>query len=341
MCKMGSAERPSNLIYVSDDMPGISRKLLRKKFVFFDPDGQRITDAVEIARLNRIALPPAYTDAWYAPADNAHILATGIDAKGRKQYRYHPDFRTQQEARKFDGCSAFARRLPLIRQRVEADLNTRGANRERALASIVRLLDTGGIRIGNEAYAKANKSFGATTLRMRHAKVAGNTLHLHFRAKSGKQCSMRVSDRGLARFVRAMQDLPGQRLFQYVDDAGEVVPISSSDVNDYIRETMGGDFTAKDFRTWTASTIAFETIHAAPADLNKQEVLEAVSGRLGNTPAIARKSYIHPAVLSALDAQSDVRGLRLPRATRWLSRHERGLVEYLDAQPESRLLLCA
>lgn len=329
------------LVYVSDDLPGITRGLLRGKWAYFAPDGARITDRDEITRLNAIALPPAYSDAWFAPAANAHILATGIDARGRKQYRYHPEFRSQRDARKFDNCACFARLLPLIRERVESDLAAPSVCRERAIASIIRLLDTGGIRVGNEAYAKANKSFGATTLRMRHAKVSGNTLHLTFRAKSGKQCTMRVSDRGLARFVRAMQDLPGQRLFQYVDDHGETAPISSSDVNDYIRETMGGEFTAKDFRTWAASVVAFDTVHSSKGAVPRQAVLEAVADQLGNTPAIARKSYVHPAILAALDDQQAIRARRLPRATRWLSRAERGLIDFLDDQPGSRELLCA
>ena len=329
------------LIFVSDDMPGITRRQLRGKWAYFAPDGSRVTDPEEVTRLNAIGLPPAYVDAWFAPAANAHIQATGYDAKGRKQYRYHPQFRTEREAHKFDGCTSFARLLPLIRERVEADLAVRAISRERAIASVVRLLDTGGIRVGNEGYAKANKSFGATTLRMRHARVAGSTLHLSFRAKSGKQCAMRVSDRGLARFVKAMQDLPGQRLFQYLGDDGTPSPISSSDVNDYIRETMGSDFTAKHFRTWTASAIAFQTVHAARADLGKLEVLETVCERLSNTPSIARKSYVHPAVLAALDDQAGLRALPLPRATRWLSRHERALIAFLEDQPASRELLCA
>lgn len=329
------------LVYVSDDLPGITRRQLRGKWAYFAADGSRITDREEITRLNAIALPPAYTDAWFAPAANAHILATGIDARGRKQYRYHPEFRSQRDARKFDNCACFARLLPLIRQRVESDLAASAISRERAIASVIRLLDTGGIRVGNEAYAKANKSFGATTLRMRHAKVSGNTLHLTFRAKSGKQCTMRVSDRRLARFVRAMQDLPGQRLFQYIDDHGEAAPISSSDVNDYIRETMGGEFTAKDFRTWAASVVAFETVHSLDGNVPKQAVLEAVANQLGNTPAIARKSYVHPAILAALDCQDVIRSLRLPRATRWLTRHERGLIDFLEDQPATSELLCA
>ena len=328
-----------NLIFVTDEMPGITRQLKRGKWAYFAPDGSRVTDRDEIDRLNAIALPPAYTDAWFAPAANGHLLATGIDARGRKQYRYNPEFRREREAHKFDSCVSFARLLPLMRARVEADLAVSAISRERAIASVVRLLDTGAIRVGNEQYAKANKSYGATTLRMRHARVSGSTLHLTFRAKSGKQCSMHVTDRGLARFVRAMQDLPGQHLFQYRDSSGAVTPISSSDVNGYIKETMGGDFTAKDFRTFTASVIAFTAIHDGSGRETKNAVLEAVAAQLGNTPAIARKSYVHPAVLAALENQEAVRAMRLPRATRWLSRHERGLVEFLLEQPESRQLL--
>jgi DNA topoisomerase I len=330
-----------DLVFVSDDMPGITRKRFRGKWAYFAPDGSRITDRGEIARLNAVALPPAYTDAWFAPAANAHILATGFDARGRKQYRYHPQFRTHREARKFDACIAFARLLPLIRQRVDTDLRCTKVTRERAIASVVRLLDTGAIRVGNEAYARTNNSFGATTLRRRHARVRGSTLHLTFRAKSGKPCSMRVTDRGLARFVRKMQDLPGQHLFQYIDPDGQPHPVGSSEVNAYIRETMGDDFTAKDFRTWAASVIAFQTLHDAGEDVTKHDLLEVVSKSLGNTPAIARKSYIHPKLLAAMDSQARLRQQRLPRATRWLSRYDRGLMDFLADEPATRELLCA
>lgn len=322
-------------------MPGITRRLLRRKWAYFDPDGNRIADDAEIARLNSIALPPAYEDAWFAPAPNAHILATGIDARGRKQYRYHPGFRLHREARKFDGCALFGRRLPLIRRRYDADLRQHRVSYERSVASVVRLLDTGSIRVGNEAYAKANSSYGATTLRMRHAQVKGATLVLSFKAKSGKHCTMRVSDRGLVRFVKAMQDLPGQSLFQYLDDDGTPRPVSSSDVNSYIKETMGADYSAKDFRTWAASVIAFETLRESGEDLAASAVLGEVAQSLGNTPAVARKSYVHPAVLAAIEDQASIRALRLPRATRWLSRHERGLIAFLDDQPASHELLCA
>lgn len=329
------------LIFVGDDLPGITRKLRRGRWTYLAPAGDVITDPAEIARLNAVALPPAYSDAWFAPAGNAHILATGIDARGRKQYRYHPEFRSEREAHKFDGCATFGQLLPLVRQRVENDLKAPGLTRERAVASVVRLLDTGAIRVGNEAYAKANRSFGATTLRMRHAEVTGTTLRLSFRAKSGKQCTMRVTDRGLAWFVRRMQDLPGQHLFQYLDEAGAPSPVSSSDVNAYLKTTMGAEFTAKHFRTWSASALAFGAMHAATADLARAELLQQVANQLGNTPAIARKSFVHPAVLAALADQAAVRQLRLPRSTRWLDRTERGLIAFLENQPAALTLLSA
>ncbi len=332
-----------SLIFVDDSLPGLTRRMWRGKWAYFDVAGQRITDGEEVARLNAIALPPAYSDAWFAPAGNAHILATGFDAKGRKQYRYHPGFRAERDAAKFDGCVQFGRLLPLIRARVESDLAHRRLDADRAIASIVRLLDSGGIRIGNEAYVAANNSYGATTLRMRHARLRGETLHLSFQAKSGKARAMRVTDRGLARFVRKVQDLPGQHLFRYVADDGSVHPVNSCDVNTYIRETMGSDFTAKHFRTWVASALAFRTLHEAGEAVPLKHLLTTVADRLGNTPAIARASYIHPAVLSAAEAEAHaaLRDLRLPRATRWLERHERGLIAYLDQHPSMAEMLAA
>ena len=319
------------LVFVDDSLPGITRRRAGKGWRYFDPAGAAITDRAEIARLNAIALPPAYRDAWFWPADDGHILATGIDDKGRKQYRYHPEFRAAREAEKFGGCIAFGAALPEIRKRVEADLAGPGLGLERAVASIIRLLDTGGIRIGNEAYVKANRSFGATTLRKRHADLRGQTLKLRFKAKSGKLCEMRLTDRGLARFVKKIQDLPGQNLFQYLGDDGEPRPVNSSDVNAYLRETMGADFTAKHFRTWHASALAFGLLAERGERLSLKAVLAEVSGKLANTPAIARKSYVHPAVLALVERQNEWRSdLALPRRTRWLSRAERGLIEFLE-----------
>lgn len=328
------------LIFVDDSLPGVTRKRSGKGWSYRDAKGARIADRAEITRLNAIALPPAYEQAWFCPAANGHILATGIDAKGRKQYRYHPEFRSAREGEKFDRCAAFGRLLPLVRARVEEDLASPLLSRERCMAAVVRLLDTGGIRIGNEAYVQANKSFGATTLRMRHADVKGQVLRLRFRAKSGKDREMRLTDRGLTRFVRKMHDLPGQHLFQYLDDAGEACPLGSADVNAWLREIMGEDFTAKNFRTWRASVLAFAALAHATETVQLKALLTEVSEHLGNTPAMARKSYIHPAVLALVERQDEWRAsLTLPRATRWLSREERGLIAFLEDGPTAAALL--
>ncbi|MCB2046815.1 MAG: DNA topoisomerase IB [Novosphingobium sp.] len=324
------AASPAKLIFVDDDLPGITRHKAGRGWYFRDPDGKRIADQSEIARLNSIALPPAYTDTWYCPAPNGHILATGMDARGRKQYRYHPDFRAQRESEKFDGTVAFGRMLPLVRKRVENDLKAPRPTYERAIASVVRLLDATFIRIGNERYARENGSFGASTLRMKHVSVTGTTLRLRYRAKSGKRREMTVSDRGLARFVKKMQDLPGQHLFQYLEQ-GDPRPVTSCDVNEYLRETMGADFTAKHFRTWHASAIGFEELAEARDQITIKVLAQQVSDLLGNTPTVARASYIHPRVIDLVDCQQEWRaGLCLPRRTRWLSRYERGLIEMLE-----------
>lgn len=329
-------DRAANLVFVDDDMPGITRHRAGRGWYYRDAAGNRITDRAEIARLNAIALPPAYVDTWYCPAHNGHILATGIDARGRRQYRYHPDFRAQREGEKFNGTAPFGRLLPLVRKRVEADLMAPHPTFERALASVVRLLDTTLIRIGNERYARENGSFGASTLRMKHVSVTGTTLRLRYRAKSGKRREMSVSDRGLARFVRKMQDLPGQHLFQYLGDNGDPRPVASSDVNSYLRETMGADFTAKHFRTWHASAIAFEELALARENPGIKALMQHVSDMLGNTPTVARASYVHPRVIDLVGIQEEWRnGLILPRRTRWLSRTERGLIELLDDAGET------
>ncbi|MDP3675064.1 MAG: DNA topoisomerase IB [Novosphingobium sp.] len=339
---MGARAGKSGLIYCDDSLPGLTRRKAGRGWAYFDAAGKRVTKRDEIDRLNRIALPPAYVDAWFCPADNGHLLATGIDAKGRKQYRYHPDFRARKEGEKFDSTAQFGRLLPLVRKRVEDDLRSPRLNQERAVASIVRLLDTGAIRVGNETYAKSNKSFGATTLRMRHAEVAGSVLRLRFKAKSGKLCEMKVTDRSLARFVKRMQDLPGQHLFQYLDEAGEAKPVGSAEVNDYLRETMGEDFTAKNFRTWHASVIGLQTLAEADGAMTVKVLAEQVSERLGNTPVIARKSYIHPAVIVLVERQIKWREtLKLPRATRGLSRFERALIDLLESGPSAAKLIAA
>ena len=336
------ASKSRALEYVDDQGPGITRKKASHGWAYFDTGGKRITDRDEIDRLNRIALPPAYTDAWYCPNDCGHLLATGIDARGRKQYRYNPEFRTRQEAEKFDGCAEFGRLLPKVRKRVAKDLASRKLSRERAVASVVRLLDLGAIRVGNESYAKANKSFGATTLRRRHAKVAGGKLKLRFKAKSGQLREATISDRSLARFVRQVQDLPGQHLFQYLDEAGEAHPVGSADVNAYLCEAMGEHFTAKNFRTWHASVLALCLLGEAERPLTLKELTTEVGAHLGNTPAMARKSYIHPAVIALVERQQKWRArFKPPRAGKWLSRYERALIKVLEKSPRASRLLAA
>lgn len=323
----------TRLKFADDTAPGITRKPIRgNKWAYFDAEGARITDREEIDRLNAIAMPPAYERCWFSADPHVHLLATGYDARGRKQYRYHPDWRQSREDMKFDRCALFGEVLPVLRARVEADIASRKLTRERAIASVVALLDTGAIRVGNECYAKVNKSFGATTLRTRHARIEGGALVLRFKGKSGKLQEIACDDPGLVRCVRKMQDLPGQHLFQYVDEDGEAVPVHSHDVNEYLAETMGEGFTAKHFRTWTASTMAFAMLVGNPG-LSLRAMLEEVSQCLGNTPAIARKSYVHPAVIAAAKGEGAAPDVpqALPRKTRWMTREERGLLAFLKA----------
>lgn len=323
------------LRHCSDDQPGITRQLIKGKWAFFDPAEERITDREEIDRLNKVALPPAYTDAWYCPYPNGHIQATGRDAKGRKQYRYHDDFRARQDKNKYLDTIEFGAALPKLRRRVEADLKTRKLSRNNVLAAVVRLLDTNFIRIGNEQYAKENKSFGATTLRNRHLKKEGSRLKMRFKGKHGITQEVAITDGNLKRVVGRCAELPGQNLFQYIDEDGEPCPISSADVNEYIKEATGGDFTAKNFRTWGASVIAFEQMLEAHEEerrkISLKTVLEPVAEALGNTPAISRKSYVHPKLIEATrDNPHDPLGeFQRPRARKWLSSEEVGLLDFL------------
>jgi DNA topoisomerase-1 len=328
----------ARIVYCDDSQPGITRRKMRHGWGYFNADGNRITDRDEIDRLNAIGLPPAYRDAWFCPKPHGHIQAIGWDEKGRKQYRYHLDFRARQETAKYEGCATFGRLLPKLRAQVEADLRLRSLSRERAVAAVVRLLDLGHIRVGNEGYARTNKSFGATTLRCRHAQVTGAKLKLKFRAKSGKEKVMAVTDRSLARFVKTCHDLPGQHLFQWLDEEGIPHPVSSSDVNEYIRAAMNDDFTAKHFRTWGASVLAFEALVTADKDIGLKTMLEPVTEALGNTPAIARKSYVHPLLIDIVKSgdQASLRERPLPRATQYLTRAERGLIALLDSPAKER-----
>jgi DNA topoisomerase-1 len=319
------------LRYVDDSQPGITRRRHGRYWQYFDAHGKRVTDRDEIDRLNGTGLPPAYRDAWFSPDPQGHIQAIGYDDKGRKQYRYHPDFRERQEAAKYDRCREFGKVLPKLRRRVAADLRKRKLSRDTVVAAVIRLLDGGQIRVGNETYAQTNKSYGATTLRNRHAKVAGRTVKMRFRGKSGIERELNITDATLSRVVKQCQDLPGQNLFQYLDEDGEPHPVTSTDVNDYIREATGEDFTAKHFRTWSASVLAFEQICGAGDEgVGLKAMLEPVAEALGNTPAISRKSYVHPRIVEAVKQAPQKRlSLHCPRASKYLSSAERGLIAFL------------
>jgi DNA topoisomerase-1 len=321
------------LRHSSDAEPGITRKRMGRYWAYFDPDGNRITKRDEIDRLNAIGLPPAYTDAWFCTDPDGHLQATGVDARGRKQYRYHADFRANQEKAKFEGLLEFGKALSKLRRRIEHDLRRRKLTRETVIAAVVRLLDTEHLRIGNEEYARENKSFGATTLRSRHLQRKGHKLVMRFAGKHGIEREVNVTDTNLKRIVRRCDELSGQMLFQYVNGEGEPTPITSSDVNDYIREATGGDFTAKHFRTWSASVIAFEQMlkKAEDARISLNTVIEPVAEALGNTPAITRKSYVHPTLIEAVkaDPRDPLKGMERPPARKWLSSTEVALCKFL------------
>jgi DNA topoisomerase-1 len=321
------------LRHSNDSEPGYTRKRMGRYWAYFDGD-QRVTDRDTIDRLNAVALPPAYRDAWFCKDANGHLQATGVDDRGRKQYRYHADFRAKRESAKYEGLLEFGKALPKLRRRVEQDLKRRKLTRETVLAAIVRLLDTQHIRIGNEEYARTNKSFGATTLRSRHLKRKGQALTMRFTGKHGIVHEARITDTNLKRICTRCQELPGQMLFQYVNGDGEPKPIGSGDVNDYIREATGGDFTAKHFRTWSASVIALDQIlkKAEDARISVKTVIEPVAEALGNTPAISRKSYVHPKLLEAVKTKprDPLGGLERPRARKRLSSAEVALLKFLS-----------
>jgi DNA topoisomerase I len=333
------------LCYVDDSsLPGITRKRRGRYWQYFDAGGKRVTDRDEIDRLNAIGMPPAYRRCWFCPKPNGHIQAVGWDARGRKQYRYHPDFRARQEATKYERLAAFGRTLPKLRKKVEEDLDGKPTEFDTVLAAVVRLIDETRMRVGNEEYAKENKSFGATTLRNRHATVGRGRLKISYAGKHGIERTVTVTDRNLARIARRTQDLPGQNLFEYVDEAGEVRAVASTDVNAYIRGAMGDEFTAKDFRTWGASTIAFEEMVRRARKHGRvklKSVIEPVAEALGNTAAISRKSYVHPALIEAARDSGALGECSLPRATKYLSAAERGLIEFLEALPKEKAKLDA
>ncbi len=296
----------AGLTYCSDEHPGYSRVATAAGFAYRDQLGKPIKDPEVLARIAALAIPPAWTDVWICPRGDGHIQAIGRDAKGRKQYRYHPDWRATKDQAKYERMIAFGRALPRLRRQVEADLGKRGLPREKVLAAVVRSMELTLIRVGNEQYAKANKSFGLTTLRKKHVTLSGVGAVFEFRGKSGKDHRTGFQDRRLARVIKACQDLRGQRLFQYLDEHGHRHAVESADVNDYLRTATGGEFTAKDFRTWGGSLAAalFLRDQAAPANEREAKALsnqcvKAVSQILGNTPAVCRAAYVTPLVFEA------------------------------------------
>jgi DNA topoisomerase I len=311
------AAEEAGLQYVSDDRPGYTRKARNGEFEYFDTQGTKIRDEQRLLRIKRLAIPPAWTDVWISPSASGHIQATGRDARRRKQYRYHERWRELRDENKFGRLADFAQELPKIRRRVAQDMRLPGLPGQKVLATVVRLLERTFIRIGNEEYARANKSFGLTTMKDRHVKVKGPRLRFRFRGKSGRQHEVDITDRRIAKIVSKCQDLPGQDLFQYISDGGEVRDITSQDVNDYLREITNENFTAKDFRTWAGTVLAtialnaqgeFETKKQAKA--NVKTAICAVAELLGNTAAICRKCYVHPAIVEAYLSGRPVAGLR-------------------------------
>jgi DNA topoisomerase-1 len=302
------AAQSAGLVYVDDQSVGLSRRKSGKGWSYRDATGAKIREKAVIERINRIGIPPAYTDVWICSDERGHIQATGRDAKGRKQYRYHERFREVRDSTKYEHMLTFAEVLPSIRERIDADMARRGLPRAKVLATVVRLLETTMIRVGNADYAKQNKSYG---LHDRHVKVDGGELRFRFKGKSGKQWNLKLADRRVARIVKQSQDLPGQHLFQYLDEDGEQREVTSSDVNAYLREISGSDITAKDFRTWTGTVLAalalaeFEKFDSeAAAKRNVRAAIEKVSAKLGNTPAVCRRCYVHPEVIDSYMSQA-------------------------------------
>jgi DNA topoisomerase-1 len=300
------AAQSAGLRYVSDEEPGIRRQKRGRGFRYQQPNGNPVKDPATLERIRKLVIPPAYKDVWICTCADGHIQATGRDAKGRKQYRYHPQFREVRESTKYHHMLEFAEALPLIRSRVDEHLRLRGLPREKVLATVVYLLETTMIRVGNPDYAKQNKSYGLTTLQDRHVKIDGSELRFQFRGKSGRTWRLKLKDRRVAKIVKASQDLPGQNLFQYLDEEGLQREVTSGDINAYLKEISGREITAKDFRTWNGTVLAalalseYEKVDSqAAAKRNIRGAIEAVAARLGNTPTICRKCYIHPEVFNA------------------------------------------
>ncbi|WP_397448088.1 DNA topoisomerase IB [Pseudomonas sp. NA-150] len=299
------ADLPSDLHYVDDTQPGFRRRILRGKFAYFDTQGQRIRDEAEIKRINALVIPPAYTEVWICADPRGHLQATGFDARGRKQYRYHPRWREIRDENKYARMLQFGLALPKVRKQLEAQLAAPGMGRDKVMAAVVSLLDATLIRIGNSQYARDNRSYGLTTLRNKHVEIKGSAILFQFRGKSGVEHQVSIKDRRLARIIKRCMELPGQNLFQYLDDDGERHTVSSSDINAYLQDLTGADFTAKDYRTWAGSALALATLRKlqweqeAEAKKHIVDMVKHVARILGNTPAVCRRCYIHPAVLEA------------------------------------------
>jgi DNA topoisomerase-1 len=296
----------AGLVYVHEEDPGIRRRRAGKGFNYIGPDGQAARDPATLERIRGLVIPPAWTDVWICLDPRGHIQATGRDAKGRKQYRYHERWRSARDETRFAHMAAFARALPGIRARVDEDLRRHALSHDKVLATVVRLLELTLVRVGNDEYVRANGSFGLTTLRNRHVRVEGTQIIFEFKGKSGVMRRTGVRDRRLARIVKALQDMPGQRLFQYVDETGELRQVSSSDVNAYLRRITGEDFTAKDFRTWAGTIAAAKAMAMQPEPTTEAEIkratalcIKATAGLLGNTPSVCRSAYVHPGVITA------------------------------------------
>ncbi len=308
------------LRYVSDALPGIRRRRVGRGFTYIAPDGTPVRDRVTLDRIRKLAIPPAWTQVWICPLASGHLQATGRDAKGRKQHRYHLLYRAVRDEVKFSRMAAFAAALPRIRKRIREDLSRAGVPREKVLAAVVRLLEITSIRVGNDEYARDNDSFGLTTMRDHHARISGSKIRFRFRGKSGKWHEIELADPRLARIVKRCQDLPGEELFQFVNDAGEVCDVDSGGVNDYLREISGEDFTAKDFRTWNGTVLAAVALgecEPCSADSARKKnvvaVVKQVAERLGNRPATCRKYYVHPAVFDAYATGELLEALRPAR----------------------------
>jgi DNA topoisomerase-1 len=345
-----TAARRAGLTYVTDGLAGITRKRVGTGWAYYTPEGARIADGATRKRLNSLAIPPAWTDVWICPDPHGHIQATARDARGRKQYRYHPSYREARDQSKFRRMLEFSEALPRLREQVERDLRGDELDRRQLLATVVRLLDRTLIRVGNDEYARENRSFGLTTLRRRHVSVAGDVLRFSFRGKSGVEHSISVSEPRLARIIQRCQDLPGQEMFQFLNAAGKREPVTSDDVNEYLREGSDQDVTAKDFRTWGGTMLAAVELRTAgpaasrrEADRNIVRAIDKVAERLGNTRAVCRKYYVHPALIHAYllgrtvpqPAAAKKRPKRAPPRGGALRRDEVAVLQFLqEAIPE-------